>query len=219
VSPEEAETPPENNAESHESREIGTPPAVYFVLSLVLLAFALGGWAWLRANAPEPDPDPTPIVDITPTVRPLPTGVEDVPGDAFGLVPGLATPWAVPGGPGETPTVEAPTAAPQITPVPIPLLGPPPGSFFRLEDAVTFYWSAAAEPTPDRQYAVYLLDGDRLFLGSVAQPNLGQAYQLRVTIGDFVEEPGSYSWQVVLEDAEFDGIIGQSEIRPITVGQ
>lgn len=208
---------PEETAEGiGESSERGPSAGVYFSLSLMLLAFALGGWVWLQSNVPEPEP--TRIVDITPTVRPLPTGVEDVPGDAFGLVSGLATPWAVPGGPGETPTAEIPTATPAITAVPIPVLGPPAGSFFRPEDMISFNWSAAAEADPNRQYSVYLIDGDqRVLLGSVAQPNLGQGYQLRARLGDFVEEPGNYSWLVVLEDTELGVIIGQSEIRPISV--
>lgn len=201
---------------SSDSSERGPSPIVYFSLSLLLLAFALGGWVWLQGNVPEPEP--TPIVDITPTIRPLPTGVEDVPGDAFGLVAGLATPWAIPGGPGETPTVESPTTTPAITAVPILVLGPPAGSFFRREDTVSFYWSGAAEPDPSRQYRLYLIDGDeRVLLGSIFQPNLGQGYQLRANIGDFVEEPGDYSWLVVLEDTALGVIIGQSDIRPITM--
>lgn len=214
MSPEETETPTDDEAQTNGK---GLPPLLYFALSLVLLAFALGGLFWLRANPPEVTP--TPMVDITPTVRPLPTGDEDVPGDAFGLVAGPATPWAVPGGPGETPTAESPTAAaPTPTPMPIPLLGPPPGSFFRLGDAITFYWSAAAEPGPNQQYALYLLvEGERVLLGSVAQPNLGQGYQLQVAMGDFVEEPGAYSWLVVLEEPSSGGIIGQSDSRPITL--
>lgn len=201
---------------SGDSSEGGPSPVVYFFLSLVLLAFSVGGWVWLQGNVPEPGP--TPIADIAPTIGPLPTGVEDIPGDAFGLVTGLATPWAVPGGPGETPTIESPTATPAITAVPIPVLGPPAGSFFRPEDTISFYWSGAAEPTPDRQYSVYLIDGDeRVLLGSIAQPNLGQGYQLRANISDFVEEPGAYSWLVVLEDAGLGVIIGQSDIRPISL--
>lgn len=207
MSSEETQTPVDDGAANDGK---GPSPYVYFILALVLLALALSGWVWIADKASQP----TPVGVTNHTPEPLPTHDEDVPGDAFGLVPGLATPWAVAGGPGETPTVESePTAA---APVPIPLLGPPAGSIFRMGDTVSFYWSAAGEPTPQQRYGVYLLAGDeRVLLGSAVGPNLGQGYQIRATIGDFVVEPGDYSWLVVLEDVDSGTIIGQSKIRPI----
>lgn len=192
-----------------------SPPWVYFLLALIPLAFALGTWLWLRVNAAEARA--TPVAQAMPTMPASPAVVEDedAPGDAFGLVSGLATPWAVPGGPGEIPTVEAIVEA---TPAPISLLGPPAGSFFQMSDTISFYWNAAAEWAPEQRYSVYLIDGnERVLLGVVGSPNLGQGYQLRVKIGDFVDEPGDYGWLIVLEDAGSDIIMGQSAIRPITL--
>ncbi len=209
MSSEETQTPVDDGAANDGK---GPSPYVYFILALVLLTLALSGWVWIAGRATQP----VTIEVTTRTPQPLPIGDEDVPGDALGLVPGLATPWAVVGGPGETPTVESePTAA---APVPIPLLGPPAGSIFRMGDTVSFYWGAVEEPTPNQQYGVYLLAGDeRVLLGSAVGPNLGQGYQVRATIGDFVVEPGDYSWLVVLEDVDSGAIIGQSETRPITL--
>jgi len=209
VSSEETQTPVDDEAANDGK---GPSPFVYFILALVLLALALSGWVWIADKASQP----TPVGVTNHTPEPLPTHDEDVPGDAFGLVPGLATPWAVAGGPGETPTAAGePTTA---APVPIPLQGPPAGSLFRMEDTVSFYWGAAGEPTPNQQYGVYLLNGDeRVLLGSAIGPNLGQGYQIRATIGEFVDEPGDYSWLVVLEDVDSGAIIGQSEIRLMTL--
>lgn len=206
MSSEETQTPIDDDDVNGEK---GLSSYVYYIAALALMALALGGWAWLNSKTPRPA-----VVGVaSATPRPLPAGDEDAPGDAFGLVPGLATPWAVAGGPGETPTV-----VPEVTPVHIPLLGPPAGSIFRMEDTISFYWSAAGEPSPNQRYGVYLLDGgERVLLGSAVGPNLGQGYQIRATIGEFVDEPGEYRWLVVLEDVDSGAIIGQSEIRPITL--
>jgi len=198
---------------------IADSPRIYFFLSLLPLLFALGVWTLLRTTGSKLEP--TPATDVVPAASDSAVGGEpgDGPGDAFGLVPGPATPWAVPGGPGETPTIESPaTAMPTPTPMTIPLLGPPIGSFFRLEDTISFYWSAVAELNPGQRYSVYLVDGgERVRLGSAGWPNLGQGYQLQVKIGDFVDGPGDYGWLVVLEDVGSDATLGQSEARPITL--
>jgi hypothetical protein len=146
------------------------------------------------------------------------TPATDVPGDGIGLVPGPATPWAVAGGPGEATALAATVMAmPAPTVGPIALLGPPAGSAFRPDDAVTFYWSAPAAG-PEQEFVVYLMAGDEMTpLGSVATANLGQAYQLQAAPGAAVGEPGIYSWFVVVTGAAGDAIIGQSENRPITI--
>jgi len=193
------------------------PPRAYFLLALAPLIVALGVlvWLWSGVSGPKSEGQVSVIPMAITSTAGEGSADEDAPGDAFGLVSGLATPWAVPGGPGEIPTVEAIVEA---TPAPISLLGPLAGSFFQMSDTISFYWNAAAEWAPEQRYSVYLIDGnERVLLGVVGSPNLGQGYQLRVKIGDFVDEPGDYGWLIVLEDAGSDIIMGQSAIRPITL--
>lgn len=139
----------------------------------------------------------------------------DVPGDGFGIVAGLATPWAVPGGPGE-PTA-TPTTAPTLPPASITLLGPPAGSLFRPQDVVSFYWKAADAPGRGQQFVVYLVTAaGQSPLGVVSAANFGQSYQLQAAPGS-VGETGQLSWFVVLQDESSGTILGASENRALTV--
>lgn len=196
------------------------PKTTHIVLFLLAVSFALGGWVWYstRPLAPQATPAAT-TAGATPaaTAAATSSAVADLPGDGFGIVAGLATPWAVPGGPGEpTPTPE-PTAPPPPA-APIALLGPPADSFFRQGDAVTFYWSSPEGLAAGQQYTVYLLaEGGQVALGSVEGTNLGQGYQLQAAPGQSVEEPGRYNWSIALVDQATGVIIGQSEIRVITL--
>lgn len=203
-----------------------TTPRFLYLLVVAFLVLALGGLAWFRdrppaatggadgiptAGAPPATAAPTPALP-TPDVA---VPADDPPGDGFGIVAGLATPWAVPGGPGEpTPTVE-PTPIPAIA---IELLGPPPGSAFRREDTVTFYWTSPQAAVADLRFVLYLQSSDgRVALGTVRHENLGAAYQLPVELEAGMEGASDYSWVVVLEDEASGAIIGTSELRPISI--
>jgi hypothetical protein len=147
----------------------------------------------------------------------LSTEIADTPGDGIGIIRGPATPWAVPGGPGEPPTPTAETVAAENGPA-IVLQGPPPGSSFNLGDTISFYWQAAGEVASQRQMTLYIeSDGSRAAAGSVTRANLGQGFRLDAVAGDLVDEAGSYRWFVALEDSETGAIIGQSELRPLVI--
>lgn len=197
------------------------------VLSLLALAvmtgLALVGWVWWRDDQPAAGATTSPVTTGVPTASPVVVGTEavtgatatDTPGDGFGIVAGLATPWAVPGGPGE-PTATA-TTIPTLSPVSITLLGPPAGSLFRPEDMVSFYWSSPAVPGRGQQFVVYLATAEgQEPLGVVNGANLGQSYQLQATPGS-VGESGQFSWFVVLQDGSSGTILGASESRALTI--
>jgi hypothetical protein len=202
------------------------PKTTHIVLYLLIVGAALGGWIWYstRALAPETKPAATtgarPATTAAPATAPPAapaTAVADVPGDGFGVVAGLATPWAVPGGPGE-PTPTPPPATPAPAAAPIALLGPPAGSFYRQSDLIAFYWSSPEPLAAGQQFTVYLLVGDaQVALGSVDNANLGQGYQVQAIPGQNVEEPGRISWLVAIEEQATGAIIGQSEARAITL--
>lgn len=214
MQPEESEP----SLKTHTAERPPRSPRLLYALLLVLVALlATAGWlllrdAWTTASAPAGAPT------TAATAPPLPTPQGDIPGDGFGIVSGPATPWAVAGGPGEpTPTPEA-TRPPVATTTPIELLGPPPGSVFRAEDAVSFYWTAPVAAVEGQQFVLYLaVGGENVPLGAVIAPNLGQAYQLQVVPGATVGEAGGYSWFVVLANESDGAIIARSETRPITI--
>lgn len=194
------------------------PQNVVILGFLLVVGLALVGWVWFSGRSTSSsEPQATVVAGNTRVATAAaPAAGTDVPGDGFGIVAGLATPWAVPGGPGE----------PTVTPEPIPtqpaktinLIGPPPESFFRAGDVVTFYWNSPEPLGPDQRFIVYVLDdGDQVFLGSVSEVNLGVGYQLSAIIGQSVEETGRFSWLVVLEDEQSGAIIGQSETRSIAL--
>ena len=189
----------------------------------VLVALLLAGCSTPADVAPTAEQ--TGIISQPAT--PAPLAVEtDIAGDGFGIIRGRATPWAVAGGPGHVPagggTEEAgDSAAPVQTPASIAmitLLGPPAGSSFSAGDSVSFYWESTMESHSGLVYTLYLISGsERTALGTTQEENFGQGHQIRSSIGQAVGKAGNYNWQVVLEDPATGGIIGQSEVRAITI--
>lgn len=213
--PEDSKTPNSGDAE-HQERRIH--PFLIVLALLLVLAFGLGGWAWFGREIPPQEMD---MSETSPTAVPVPTDITDIPGDGFGLVLGPATPWAIPGGPGEIVTIESPTIAPPTaTPANIQLFGPPSGSVYRLDDVISFYWSAPVALAAGEQFIVYLNTGEeRIALGTIVEPNLGQGYQLQASVDQFIGQAGTYSWQVVLEKDETGVMIGQSDLRSFMIVQ
>ncbi len=193
------------------------PRTTHLISFLLIVGLALAGWVWYSTRLLALPAPATPAPAAAATAQASPTSVVepvDAPGDGYGIVPGPATPWAVAGGPGEQPT-PAPEPPPHA---PIALIGPPPGSLFRMGDGVTFYWSSPEPPGPGRQFTVYLLTGGaQVALGSVAEANLGLGYQLSAVPGQAVEQPGQFSWLIAIEDQASGAIIGQSAVRPLTL--
>lgn len=190
------------------------------LIPLFLMAFVLGGCARFQGGATELTPQ---AAAAGPTSQPRPTVVAtDTPGDGVGLIRGPATPWAIPGGPGEgtatTQTAAAAAANAPVVGVGIVLQGPPAGSTFAINDNVSFYWQLPEGTVAGGRFTVYLDNGaGRVSLGSVDRANLGPGYHLRVALSEGVGEPGAFSWFVALEDSRNGAIIGQSESRPLTI--
>lgn len=190
---------------------------LYILAFLIILVAVLSGWIWLSDRL-FAGAAPRATLAATAFVAAATAGPDspDVSGDGFGIVAGRATPWAVPGGPGE------PTATPESVSAPLPgtieLLGPPADSVFRLTDRVTFYWTDATPLSAGRRYVVYWVDGStQVALGEVGAANLGNNYRLQVVPGQTVGQAGRFSWLVVLADEGNGVIIDQSEVRSITL--
>lgn len=191
----------------------------YYFLSIVPIAIAVGVLFWLWTNDHRVEPPPVAGEAETSAMATAISPVEETHGDAFGLVEGLATPWAVSGGPGDVVIEESPTAtATERPPVSITLQGPPGDNIFRLKDTIMFYWNGPSQIAAGQRYSVYLIGGDeRISVGSASWANLGKGYQMQVKISDFIQNPGKYGWVVALEEINSGEAIGQSEVRPITL--
>ena len=189
---------------------------LYILAFLIILAVLLGGWIWLSDRLFVGVPPRATLAATAFVAATAGPNATDVPGDGFGVVAGLATPWAVAGGPGE------PTATPETVTVQLPgtitLLGPPADSVFRLTDEVTFYWTDATPLSAGRRYVVYWVNGSaQVPQGEVRAANLGSNYRLQALPGQIVGQAGKFRWLVVLEDESNGVIIDQSEARPITL--
>lgn len=185
--------------------------AGHLVVPAVLL-LAIAAWYWLaQSAAPAP-----PVAAVTrpgapaatappPGATPAATGLAAVPG----ALVGLATPWDAAGlGPTPTATVVV------VATAPITLHGPPAGSRFGPDNAVSFYWSWPGELEDGQRFVLYLItDEVRRQLGEVNEANLGRAYGLSAPVG----EAGNFRWEVVLEDETTGATIGVSESRALVI--
>lgn len=113
----------------------------------------------------------------------------------------------------------APAIVPTIPPgAEIQLLGPPPGSAFRIGDTLSFYWQWSVPLAKDQSLAVYLLaQNQEYLLGRLDEPNVGQSYRLHVSIDDSTRAAGKVQWQVRLESNQAKQWLAASEIRPLAL--
>lgn len=127
-----------------------------------------------------------------------------------------ATPWGVLAGDESPASPVTATALPELPPV--ALLGPPAGSPFRLGDTVTFYWEWPGMVADDWRYAIYLQSEQGTAFAGMAEPgNLGSMQQVSVMLAGALSGPGTYQWQIVLEDEVSGTSLARSEQRPIVV--
>jgi hypothetical protein len=120
-----------------------------------------------------------------------------------------------------------PTRFPEVTQTPVATLlpketftltGPPAGSRLSISLPLTFYWVADRDLAEGESFELFLVqDNDEIFVGSLSEPNLGNAYQV-----NFIPEskdlfPGNYYWMVKVVEKDGGSILGESERRTITL--
>jgi uncharacterized protein YkwD len=111
------------------------------------------------------------------------------------------------------PPPQAPIAeqtAPQLL-----LLGPPQSSEFILADGskLIFSWSWNGGVFDGQRFALYLSSGGRTFQsGVVRQSQDSGQYQLSFNASNLAISPGSYTWQIRLEDSNQGIVIAESPI-------
>jgi hypothetical protein len=154
-------------------------------LLVTLFAIVLINWVW-----------PDTASELPPT-QPGPTAVSAQPTTSSATVTRLPI----------LPATILPSPPPTITPLPEPditaaitLLGPPPESSVPLNGRLTFYWRYS-EPLPPGQQFVLTLWQNEAVVGtkSIVQPNLGDGFQLLVSLDELALSPGTAVWQLHLE--------------------
>ncbi|MEM7116626.1 MAG: hypothetical protein AAF614_29600 [Chloroflexota bacterium] len=178
---------------------------LYILMPLIVLLFILAAINLLSK--------PQTVVSIQPTSLPTTTAT---------AAPPTLTPAAVsPTEPAqETAVLPRPTSQPTVTATPFPdssgitLLGPPADSTLIQKNPIPFYWSWPHPLAESDFFVVYLRqEGEEVVLGSVAEPNLGQIYQLVATSPVW----GEASWFVRLESRETAVFLQESPARPIQI--
>lgn len=114
-----------------------------------------------------------------------------------------------------------PSPTPYIVPTVPPgaeiyLFGPPSNGAFTVGDTISFYWQWRLPLAEDQSLTVYLLTEDQeLFLGRLAEPNVGTSYRLQVSTRDLAKTADTIRWQVRLESQYVEESLLASEIRPL----
>jgi len=179
---------------------------LYILTPLFLLILCLGtiNVAPALVTIAGADPvTPAPTVALAPTIAAEATvsPFSDFEQDTVPTATSLATPTEA----------IVPTIPPGVE---IQLLGPPPGSAFRIGDTLSFYWQWSLPLAEDQSLALYLLVQDQeLLLGRLDEANVGHSYRLHVPVGDSSGAAGKVQWQVRLESNHAKQWLVASEIR------
>lgn len=105
------------------------------------------------------------------------------------------------------PATILPSPTPTLTPLPEPdttaaiaLLGPPPESSVAVNGRLTFYWTYSKPLLPGQQFVLTLRQDETVSTTqSIAEPNLGDGFQLLVDLAELAVVPGTAVWQLHLE--------------------
>lgn len=96
------------------------------------------------------------------------------------------------------------------------LNSPSSDSEFGLDENISFDWSWPLPLEPSQQFSVYLYSHDeRIFIGTVNEPSEGNSYHLLYR-GENPIAPGSFFWQVVLEEEPAGEVVAESDLSLIT---
>lgn len=122
------------------------------------------------------------------------------------------------------PATILPSPTPTLTPLPDPdtiteaitLLGPPPESSVAVNGRLAFYWTYPQPLLPGQQFVLTLRQNETVITTqSIAEPNLGEGFQLLVDLAELAVVPGTAVWQLHLEWADDPQQLLPSEERII----
>jgi LysM repeat protein len=128
-------------------------------------------------------------------------------------------------GPTVSPTVtltrEAPpTSAMDTT---IPVFGPLSDQVFNREDTISFAWIWLSMPAEDESFTVYIESEDTgaepIAIGSTNEPDNASLYRIDTNAIDLDLPPGSYLWQVRLENTDTELMLVESDARRFIIAE
>lgn len=170
-------------------------------LLITLFAIVLINWVW-----------PDTASELPPT-RSNPTAVSSQPttSSATATRPPILLATILPSPTSTTTLLPEPDATAAIT-----LLGPPPESGVALNGRLAFYWSYPEPLLPDQQFVLTLQQNETVVRAeTIAEPNLGDSFQLLVNLADLALSPGTAVWRLHLEWADEQQQLLTSEERTI----
>lgn len=122
----------------------------------------------------------------------------------------------------EMPTI-TPVATSQLIPTLLPndsvqLSGPPVESRFSLSTPITFYWFANRLLSEGESFKLFLAnDTVEKLVGTVSEPNIGEAYQVNFIPESAGLSAGEFFWTVKIVKDNGGLILGESDWRSITL--
>jgi serine/threonine protein kinase/LysM repeat protein len=111
-----------------------------------------------------------------------------------------------------------PTSAAETT---IPVFGPPAEQAFSDQEIIGFAWIWLTLPRENEIFAVYLFaeddGGEAVLVGTVEEPDNASLYLLEKSPAEIGIGPGSYLWQVRLEEVSSGNMVVESNPRRLTI--
>ena len=185
---------------------------------LALLAIVIGlVLLWSQfANAEPQDSEaaaPAVVIDADATAEDAEGAIEAIDTLATDPVP-TVTPTA-------TQTREAPpTSAMDTT---IPVFGPLADQVFKIDETIGFAWIWFSQPEQDEAFTVYIESEDHetdpIAIGAIDEPDNASLYRLDTNAVELELTPGSYLWQVRLENVNNESTAVESDKRRFFIAE
>ena len=194
---------------------------LYFAIPILALVVIIVGVFLLRqlSNAETPEVEAAVPGTVAPTNESGASLVENGGNGAEVLqTPTEAGPTTVPTA---TLTREAPpTSAMDTT---IPVFGPLSDQVFNRNDTISFAWIWLSKPAADELFTVYIKSEDNeaepIAIGTTDEPDNASLYRLDTNAQELDLPPGSYLWQVRLENVDDGSMVVESDARRFIVAE
>jgi serine/threonine protein kinase len=185
---------------------------------LALLAIVIGlVLLWSQfANAEPQDSEataPAVVVDADATAEKAEGATEAIDSLATEPLPTVT--------PTVTQTREAPpTSAMDTT---IPVFGPLTDQVFKIDETIGFAWIWFSQPEQDEAFTVYIEaedhENDPIAIGAIDEPDNASLYRLDTNAVELELTPGSYLWQVRLENVNNESTAVESDKRRFFIAE
>lgn len=116
-------------------------------------------------------------------------------------------------------TAVTPTATITPTfPLEVEVLAPPPETEVGLNDTITFTWRWPVPLVFGQQFIIFVSEDDTtLWQETVYIPAENNQYELDIDVADISETPGTYQWQIMVEDDSLESILFETTPATLTI--